>query len=143
MLRGRKDERRELICGKVCTVLAGLFGGGFAIVLANGDLVSAYEQFQRYIGMLTAGLGALFFMGIFMKRVNGFGAVCGLAANYAVTFGLDLLHWPGKPHLLLYGFFGMIACLIVAVVVSGRGVAHKRAGVALFAAAADPHADAD
>ena len=143
VLKGLKDERRELMCGKVCTVLAGLLGGGFAIVLANGDLVSAYEQFQRYIGMLTAGLGALFFMGIFMKRVNGFGAVCGLAANYAVTFGLDLLHWPGKPHLLLYGFFGMIACLIVAVVVSGRGVAHKRAGVALFAAAADPHADAD
>lgn len=118
VLKGRKDERRELMCGKVCTVLAGLLGGGFAIVLANGDLASAYEQFQRYIGMLTAGLGALFFMGIFMKCVNGFGAVCGLAANYAVTFGLDLLPWPGKPHMLLYGFFGMTACLAVAMLAS-------------------------
>ncbi|MBR4617492.1 MAG: hypothetical protein IKO55_17930, partial [Kiritimatiellae bacterium] len=63
----------------------------------------------------------------FMKRVNGFGAVCGLVANYAVTFGLDLLPWPGKPHMLLYGFFGMIVCLIVAVMVSRCGVARKRA----------------
>ena len=90
-------------------------------VLANGDLASAYEQFQRYIGMLTAGLGALFFMGIFMKRVNGFGAVCGLAANYAVTFGLDLLPWSGKPHMLLYGFFGMIVCIVVAMLASPFG----------------------
>ena len=126
VLKGRKDERRELMCGKVCTVLAGLLGGGFAIVLANGDLASAYEQFQRYIGMLTAGLGALFFMGIFMKRVNGFGAVCGLAVNYAVTFGLDLLPWPGKPHMLLYGFFGMAACLAVAKLASRCRVGFPR-----------------
>ena len=62
--------------------------------------------------MLTAGLASLFLMGIFMKRVNGFGAVCGLAANYVVTFGLDLAPWPGKPHLLLYGLFGMCVCMV-------------------------------
>ena len=80
-------------------------------------------------GMLTAGLGALFFMGIFMKRVNGFGAVCGLAANYAVTFGLDLLPWSGKPHMLLYGFFGMIACIAVAMLASRCRVGFARGPV--------------
>ena len=114
VMKGSRDERRELTCGRVCTVVAGLLGGGFALVLVNGDISSAYEQFQRYIGILTAGLSSLFVMGVFMKRVNGFGAVCGLAANYIVTFGLDLAPWPGKPHLLLYGAFGMIACLVVA-----------------------------
>ena len=114
VMKGSRDERRELTFGRVCTVVAGLLGGGFALVLVNGDISSAYEQFQRYIGILTAGLSSLFVMGVFMKRVNGFGAVCGLAANYIVTFGLDLAPWPGKPHLLLYGAFGMIACLVVA-----------------------------
>ena len=110
--------RNPLMCGRVCTVVAGIFGGGFALVLANMDVFSIYEQFQRFLGILAAGLGSLFLMGLFMKRVNGFGAVCGLVANYAVTFGLDALPWAGKPHLLLYGFFGMVACLVVAPVAS-------------------------
>lgn len=110
--------RNKLRCGKVCSVLVGVFGGAFAIVLANTDMASAYEQFQRYTGILTGGLACLFLMGLFMPRVNGFGAVCGLVANYVVTFGLDLILWPGKPHLLLYGLCGMIVCLAVAMVVS-------------------------
>lgn len=108
----------KLRCGRICTVAAGILGGGFAIFLANSDLASAYEQFQRSLGILTAGLGSLFFMGMFMKRVNGPGAVCGLIANYAVTFGLDLAPWTGKPHMLLYGLFGMIASVVVATAVS-------------------------
>ena len=118
VMKGIKDERRELRCGKVCTVVAGLLGGGFALVLVNSDIASAYEQFQRYIGILTAGLSSLFVMGVFMKRVNGFGAVCGLVANYVVTFGLDLAPWPGKPHLLLYGAFGLVVSLVVATLTS-------------------------
>ena len=118
LMKGVRDERRELRCGKLSTVVAGVIGGGFAIVLANSDLASAYEQFQRYIGIMTAGLASLFVMGVFMRRVNSFGAICGLAANYAVTFGLDLAPWPGKPHFLLYGAFGMITCFVVAPLAS-------------------------
>lgn len=125
--KGQKDERRELVCGKICTVVAGLLGGGFAIVLVNSDLASAYEQFQRYIGILTAGLASLFVMGIFMKRVNGFGAVCGLVANYVVTFGLDLAPWSGKPHLLLYGAFGLVVSLVVATLASPLAKSTRRA----------------
>ena len=89
--------------------------------LANGNIASAYEQFQRYLGMLTAGLACLFLMGRFLPRVNGFGAVCGLVANYGVTFGLDALPIPGKPHLLLYGFFGLVVCVVVALLASPFG----------------------
>ena len=107
-----------LLCGKVSTVIVGLLGGAMALWLANADIGNIYDQFQRFLGILTGGLGCLFFMGIFMKRVNGFGATCGLVANYLVCFGLDRIPFAGKPHLLLYGFLGMIACLIVAPVVS-------------------------
>ena len=110
--------RNTLRCGRVASLVCGVLGCAFAIFLANANIVSAYEQFQRYLGMLTAGLACLFLMGRFMPRVNGFGAICGLVANYAVTFGLDLMPWPGKPHLLLYGLFGMLACIVVAMVMS-------------------------
>ena len=116
--------RSLLLCGKISTVVVGLLGGLFALWLANADIGNIYDQFQRFLGILTGGLGCLFFMGIFMKRVNGFGATCGLVANYLVCFGLDWIPFAGKPHLLLYGFLGMVACLVVAPIASrmrGRG----------------------
>ena len=110
--------RNTLRCGKVASLVCGILGCMFAIVLANANIASAYEQFQRYLGMLTAGLACLFLMGRFMPRVNGLGAVCGLVANYAVVFTLDALPWSGKPHLLLYGLFGMLICIVVAMLTS-------------------------
>ena len=118
---GKADERSKLLCGKISTVVVGILGGGFALVLANMEIMSIYDQFQRFLGVLTGGLGCLFFMGVFMKRVNGVGAMAGLVANYIVCFALDQMQFEGKPHLLLYGFFGMVACLIVAPVVSRFG----------------------
>ena len=53
-----------------------------------------------------------------MKKVNGFGAICGLVANYIVCFGLDQIPLAGKPHVLLFGFLGMVACLIVSPIAS-------------------------
>ena len=117
--RGRaRTPSAPLLCGKISTVVVGLLGGAMALWLANADIGNIYDQFQRFLGVLTGGLGCLFFMGIFMKRVNGFGATCGLIANYIVCFGLDQLSFAGKPHLLLYGFLGMVACLIVAPIAS-------------------------
>ncbi|MBR0505526.1 MAG: sodium:solute symporter, partial [Kiritimatiellae bacterium] len=116
--RASADDRALLRCGKVCTVVVGLLGGGFALLLANADIGNIYEQFQRFLGVLTGGLGCLFFMGIFMKRVSGRAALAGLVANYAVCFGLDQVSFAGKPHLLLYGFLGMVACLVTALAAS-------------------------
>ena len=110
--------RGLLLCGKISTVAVGVLGGAMAFWLANADIGNIYDQFQRFLGILTGGLGCLFFMGIFMKRVNGFGATCGLAANYAACFALDQLHFQGKPHLLLYGALGMLVCLAVAPIAS-------------------------
>ena len=117
-VEGEGEQRRILFCGKVSTVVVGLLGGAMALWLANAEIGNIYDQFQRFLGILTGGLGCLFFMGIFMKRVNGFGATCGLVANYAVCFTLDQVSFAGKPHLLLFGFLGMVACLIVSPIAS-------------------------
>ena len=120
-LRKNVPDASLLKCGKICTVVVGIVGGGFALVLANMDIQSIYDQFQRFLGVLTGGLGCLFFMGIFMKRVDATGATVGLVVNYLVCFALDALPLQGKPHLLLYGTIGMAACLVVAPMVSLLG----------------------
>ena len=130
VLRNRTIEQSEqlnnsrvLLCGKLSTIVVGLLGGAMALWLANAEIGNIYDQFQRFLGILTGGLGCLFFMGIFMKRVNGFGATCGLVANYVVCFGLDFCRFADGPHLLLFGFLGMVACLVVAPIMSRlRGV---------------------
>ena len=114
----QSNNSRLLLCGKISTVIVGLLGGAMALWLANAEIGNIYDQFQRFLGILTGGLGCLFFMGIFMKKVNGFGATCGLVANYIVCFGLDQISLSGKPHVLLFGFLGMIACLIVSPIAS-------------------------
>jgi len=105
---------RMLRCGKVVTVLVGLLGGAFALVLANMDIGSVYDQFLKFLGILTGGLACLFLMGRFMPFVDGRGAFAGLVANYVVCFALNWVPFANKPHLLLYGFFGIVACLTVA-----------------------------
>ena len=130
-VEGEGEQRKLLFCGKISTVVVGLLGGVMALWLANSDIGNIYDQFQRFLGVLTGGLGCLFFMGIFMKRVNGFGATCGLIANYIVCFGLDQVRFTGKPHLLLFGFLGMCACLVVASIASNVKKTEKRASVRL------------
>ena len=114
-------DRSKLRCARIVTFAVGILGGVFALVLANADVGNIYDQFQRFLGMLTGGLGCLFFMGVFMKRINGFGATCGLIVNYMVCFGLDAVNWSGRPHTLLFGFLGMVTCLIVAPIASLKG----------------------
>lgn len=67
---------------------------------------------------MTGGLACLFFMGIFMRQVNGTGAIIGLVANYVVCVGLDQWSVPWKPHLLLFGAIGLVPRVVVASVAS-------------------------
>ena len=121
-----KDDRALLLCGKIVTVAVGLGGGAFALVLANMDIGSIYDQFLRFLGVLTGGLAGLFLMGRFMPFVSGRGAFVGLVANYVVCFALDLVPWAHKPHVLLYGFFGMVVGLIVSSAVSLKPSAKRK-----------------
>jgi len=116
--KGKDLDRALLRCGKVTTVAIGVLGGGLALVLANAEIGSVYDCFLKALGVLTGGLGCLFLMGRFMPFVNGRGAFIGLLANYAVCFSLDFLPAAYRPHLLLYGFLGMVACLAAAPLAS-------------------------
>lgn len=110
--------RNPLKCGRVVTFLTGIIGGALALVLANIEVGLIYNQFLRFLGVLTGGLASLFFMGRFMKFVNGRGAFIGLVANYTVCFSLDMTKFEGKPHILLYGAIGMVSCLAVSSLAS-------------------------
>jgi len=96
-------------------VIVGVLGIGMALVLATWNIASLWDQFNTFLGLLTAGLGALFIMGIFFPRISGTAALIG-------TFGGIALLLLVKNHtgfsFLLYGFIGMTASIFMALLIS-------------------------
>lgn len=124
------DEKKAFRMAHITTVVVGTLAIGFALVIASWqNIYSLFDTFQTMIGILTGGLAGLFFMGIFMSRINGIGAIAGLIASYVANIIFkftDLV--PHKPHLLLYGVIGLVACIVVAYIVSmltGKPPQHK------------------
>ena len=128
--------RAQIRAGQICTYIVGLLGIFAALVLARAEASALFDNFNKYIAMLTAGLTGLFFMGIFMPRVKGVAAILGLLANYAVCFGFEAVGcsvFGHRFHPFLLGGFGLVACVVVAYLASFviREKGHDLAGLTL------------
>ena len=113
--------KAQIRCGQVCTYVVGIIGIMAALTLARMESSALFDNFNKYIAMLTAGLTGLFFMGVFMPRIKGVAAVLGLAANYFVCFSCEILHcdvFGLKFHPFLLGGIGLVVCVLVAYVSS-------------------------
>ena len=55
-----------------------------AIFLANGQIDSAYEWFNGFMGLVLGVLGGIFVLGVFYKRSTALGAYTGFAVSTAV-----------------------------------------------------------
>ena len=111
--------KAQIRCGQVCTYVVGIIGIMAALTLARMESSDLFDNFNKYIAMLTAGLTGLFFMGVFMPRIKGIAAVLGLAANYFVCFSCEILHcdvFGLKFHPFLLGGIGLVVCVAVAYV---------------------------
>lgn len=105
--------------GKAFTFAAGVLGVAAALVLAHTDTRSLFDKFKEFISVLTAGLAALFFLGVFVRRVGGRAAVVGLLANYAACFSLRYAPLPfERPHVFLVGGIGFVICVATAWLLS-------------------------
>lgn len=113
--------KAQIRSGQVCTYIVGVLGICAALALSRMESSALFDNFNKYIAMLTAGLTGLFFMGVFMPRIKGVAAVLGLIANYFVCFSCDILKcdvFGLKFHPFLLGGIGLIVCILVALVAS-------------------------
>lgn len=96
-------------------IIVGLLGVGMALILATWNIASLWDQFNTFLGLLTSGLGAIFFLGIFFPRVGSTSAFIGLITGIAVLVWVQ-----GNSNLsfLLYGLIGMVSSIVVANLVS-------------------------
>ncbi len=113
--------KTQIRCGQVTTYVVGIIGIMAALTLARMESSALFDNFNKYIAMLTAGLTGLFFMGVFIPRIKGVAAVLGLAANYFVCFSCEILHcdvFGLKFHPFLLGGIGLVVCVLVSLVAS-------------------------
>ena len=113
--------KTQIRCGQVSTYIVGVIGVLAALTLARMESSALFDNFNKYIAMLTAGLTGLFFMGVFMPRIKGVAAVLGLAANYFVCFSCEMLHcdvFGLRFHPFLLGGIGLVVCVAVAYAAS-------------------------
>ncbi len=113
-----KPAARDHTCLTVArwvTVLVGVAGTLFALMMSTWEIKSLWDELSKMIGLFAGGLAGLFLLGIFSRRANGVGAVIGLvlsgAVQYAVKQRTDI-------HLLLYTFTGVASCIIIGYVAS-------------------------
>ena len=109
-LRHNLTEKTRMRIARISGVLVGLTGTGFALSLATWDIQSLWDQFNVFLGLLTGGLGGLFLMGIFTKRINGTAAMIGLLSSIVI---LLLLRSYTQVSFLLFGFIGLITSFTI------------------------------
>lgn len=114
-LANKTNPKLSMVIARWSGVIVGVLGIGMALILATWNIASLWDQFNTFLGLLTAGLGALFIMGIFFPRISGTASLMG-------TFGgITLLVFVKNQtalSFLLYGFIGMIASIILALLIS-------------------------
>jgi SSS family transporter len=111
-LRSDLSEKARMLIARLSGILVGLIGTGFALGLATWDIKSLWDQFNVFLGLLTSGLGGLFLMGIFTKRINGTAAMTGLLASIVI---LLLIRSCTQVSFLLFGFIGLTTSFIIGL----------------------------
>ena len=110
-----RDDAYWLRRAKVITAIAGVVAVILACLLAVTPMESAFDFFQRLLGLTSSGLAGLFILGIFTRRTRTAGALTGAVTSALVLY---LVQTQTKVHVYLYALTGIGVCVIVGYTVS-------------------------
>lgn len=108
--RPGKSDKRYLAFARWMTLIVGIAGMSFALLMASFDIKSLWDEFSKILGLFAGGLAGLFFLGMTQKRANSRGALIGFFASaimqYVISQYTDI-------HFLLYSFTGLVSCYVI------------------------------
>lgn len=114
-IRPKATDHQKLQSARYSSVIFGVIGCGFALIMATWNVLSLYDWFNTMLGILTSGLGALFFIGIFFDRIDGRAALTGFVLGNAVLIVITLYT---PLFFFLYGLIGMVSITVIALLTS-------------------------
>jgi SSS family solute:Na+ symporter len=110
-----RSDHEWLRTAQWLTGALGVVAVGFAAVLAAVGIGSAFDTFQRILGLTSGGLAGVFLLGIFFRRAHSRGAWAGAIASGLVLLLVQLYT---KVHVYLYSLIGITVCVGVGALVS-------------------------
>ncbi|MEA5005374.1 MAG: sodium/solute symporter [Rikenellaceae bacterium] len=116
-------EHNGLKGARIATLIIGVIGILFALLMATWDIKSLWDEFSKILGILLGGLGGLFLLGLTTRRANSTGALCGIIASIAVQM---IVINTQAVNLLLYSSTGFVTCFLVGYLCSLFTVGKKQ-----------------
>ncbi len=85
------DDKKRTKLARLITIVVGIFSIVVAILMVQSDIVSAYEWFNGFVGLVLGVLGGVFALGIFTKRGNEVGAYTGFIVSAIVMIIIQFI----------------------------------------------------
>ena len=111
----RTTDSQLVVVARWASMVSGMVGLLLALFMATWDIQSFLDFFNEALGLLTSGLGGLFFIAVFMKRVKGYAALAGFVVGEAVVFWMSECT---DANFFLFGATGMLVSIVVAWLLS-------------------------
>lgn len=109
------SDTQKVRFARIAGIIVGGLGVAMAMVLATFDIASLWDQFNFFLGLLTSGLGGLFMMGVFSKRIGARSAITGFCSSVII---LILCNHHTHISSTLYGFIGLAASFLIGYLAS-------------------------
>lgn len=104
--------------GQTVSLLVGIFSIVVSIILAHGEIKSAYEWFNGFMGLVLGILVGIFILGAFTKVANKFGATIAFIVASAVMVWIKYFVDPAKVSIWSYSIISIAVSLVVGVIAS-------------------------
>jgi len=102
-------EKKYLLTARWVTFGVGVFGTIVALLMAQWNTYSLWDQFNTILGLFTGSIGGVFMLGIFTTRAHGKGVVIGLILSTLFQFWVREYT---SLNLLMYAFTGLTSSVL-------------------------------
>ena len=109
------SDGQLLKIARIVTVITGILGLLLALWMAGSNIKSLWDQFYRFLGLFTGGLGGMFLLGMLTKKANAKGTLLGLLASAISIWYISAFT---EISFLMYSFFGVLSCFAFGYVFS-------------------------
>lgn len=112
---GHRTDAHYLSFARVATVVIGIVGMGFALMMAGFEIKSLWDEFSKILGLFAGGLAGLFLLGMSSRHATTGGALIGFLGSAAIQYWVSS---SGAVHFLLYTLTGLASCFVIGWLVS-------------------------
>jgi SSS family solute:Na+ symporter len=109
------SESQYLKLARFWTIVLGMLGTMFALILAVGNIESAWQTFLTVVGFVLGPICGIFLLGMFTQTGNSSGAIAGTFCGVA---SLVLTKYGTETHSLLYGPIGISSAFLAGYLFS-------------------------